>query len=383
MKLLLVLALAAVLVTHVSFAANASSFVTGLCSGTGTTGGIIPLNNILSGQGTGEQSLLNVSLLIMLTMLFVVAIIYMFSYVLNLGLLKNMAKTEMGEVAITAIIVLIFLGTFNIAAAGVSATNVFHIGNNSVGRNLYTTDCAYMGATSIDLITPLIILNFIRLAVGTVTSLKINIEPAYFGFEIQPLQGYGLFDTILGIIDDILGSFITVILGVLVFMGLIYGLFPIFLYAGIILRTMPWTRAAGGAFLGLFIGFYLVFPLLLHLMLAGYIAALPPTTLGTNSSLITAYVSGLAAGSSVSGSSFLTDTSTFMTTLATKVGILANSGLIGYYLQQDVEPAAYTIVAIVISFILSFDFAQAAGNLLGAPSISASSILNSRYAKVI
>jgi hypothetical protein len=372
--LLLILALMLALIPNAT--AATSSFTTGFCSGNANGGGVIPANSVLSGQTQGEQGLINVSLLIMLTMLFIVAIIYMISYVLNLDLLRNIAKGEIGEVIITGIIVLVFIGTFNIAAASVNSNNVVHIAGSSFGRNLYTDDCAYLGAASLDLIPPYLSLNVIRLVVGTITSLNVVIAPAFFGFEVKPFQGYALFDTVLGILDDMIGIFIALILAVVVLMGFIYGLFPLFLYAGIILRTLPWTRAAGGAFLGLFIGFYVLFPILLHMMLTGYIGGLPTSSVTTSSNNVIGSLLTTTTSKQSSATQIITQISNFITSSYVFSSGGGSVGLVNYYLTNVVEPAAFTIVSIVISFIIAFDFADIAGDILGAPSLSAGSIMS-------
>lgn len=371
--LFIAIIIAFILVTNI----NAQSFSQSLCSGTGSinggggSGGIIPANDVLSGQVTGKQNIILMSLLIMLIMLLITSVLYMLSYVLNLDLLKNLAKAEMGEVIITVIIIFVFFGFFNFATAGTA-------GYAKVGRGLYVDDCTYISNTSIALFVPFLFVNFIRWLSELITSLQITIEPAFFGFSFSPLTGYNLFDTVLGILDDMTGAIIVVLLGTLLLLGLIFALFPLFLYAGIILRTLPWTRAAGGAFLGLFVGFYIVFPLLLHVFLSGYAAGQIPIS----SSLTENAVSGFAQTSDMqnTGSTYLSTTLNFFSTeakqLYNSIGTSVTLGLINGYIYYVLEPAALALFAVIISFMVSFEFAELTGDLLGAPSLSTSGIFN-------
>jgi hypothetical protein len=364
--------------------ANAASFSSSLCGGTGAagSGGIIPYNSILSGQGTGEQSVLNVSMLIMLTMLLIVGLLFMLSYVTGLNVLRGLAKQEIGEIIVTVIVVLIFLGGFNLVAAGTNSTNVFHAAGTSFGRQTYIDDCTYLSNASLRLLIPMLDINIIKYFMDTAESLKLSLTPAYFGVVISPLQGFDLFDAVIGILVSISGSLVIFILATLVVLGFIFGLFPLFLYAGIILRTIPWTRAAGGAFMGLFIGFYIIFPLLLHVMLGGYISTISTAAINANPTVLQAYMSGIVSGAASGGTVLLGNSVSFLTTLGTLFfGTAAGGsfGLVNGYIFFVIEPASFTMFAIVISFIISFDFAEIAGHFLGAPSLSSELI----FSKVI
>jgi hypothetical protein len=359
---------------------NAASFTQSLCGGSGSSGGIIPTTNILSGQSSGEQSVINISVLIMLTMLLVIALIYMVSHIVGVDSIKNMAKQEFAELIVTAVIVSIFIGGFNLAAAGISSTNVFHAAGSNFGRQIYVDDCISLSNTSFGLIIPLSAMSVVRYGLDTVESLNLTFEPNGFGFQISPLRGYDLFDKVIGLLIDITAAFILFIVVTLFTVGFVYGLFPIFLYAGIVLRTIPWTRAAGGAFLGLFVGFYIVFPLLLHLMLSGYIPAVSNAAINADPTVTQAYIAGVAAGAAGGGSALLGSAMSFLTQLGVLfVGVPGGNsyGLINGYIFFVIEPAAFTMFAIVLAFIIAFDFAEITGGLLGSPSLRAEAIIGS------
>ncbi|MGI0100537.1 MAG: hypothetical protein ACREBH_02355 [Candidatus Micrarchaeaceae archaeon] len=353
---------------------SAQSFASSFCAGTSSGGGVIPTTNILSGKGGGEQSIINISLLIMLTMLLVVALLYIISYVLDTQLLRNLAKAEIGEIFITLIIIGVFIGTFNLGSSAFNSSNALALGGSSFGRNLYVNDCTYLTTTSLQLLFPLFSINIARLFLNTLTSVKLTYEPALFGLSVSPLLGYSLINSAVGVLVDATWAFIISTLGVTVMLGFIWGVFPIFLYAGIILRTLPWTRAAGGAFLGLFAGFYIVFPMILHVMLAGYVSSITTVVTSSNPTQIGSLIGTVVGGATGAELGLPGILSSFGAYIGGFWGTAAAEGLIGGYLNYVLEPAAFTIFAIIISFIISFDFAEAMGDLLGAPSLSASNI---------
>ena len=334
--------------------------------------GIIPQNSILSGQGTGEQQVLSTSLLIILTMALVAGLIYMLSYVLNLELLRNMVKAEFGEIVLTAIVVFIFVGGFMLASAATSSQSFFAIGGSSFGRQTYVDDCTYLTSSSVGLIGPLVGLQAANYVIDTAESLKVSLTPVAFGVVFLPFQGYNLFDQVLKILSEVGWGFIVMVLGTLAMLGFVYGLFPIFLYAGIILRTLPWTRAAGGAFLGLFVGFYIVFPLVLHVMLASYIPSISSSATYNNPATANTIMAAETAASVGGAASGITAVGNVLSALVLFTGAGGSGqslGLINGYLYFVIEPAAFTIFAIVLALIISFDFAELVGDLLGAPNL--------------
>jgi|GEM_PF-1297480 len=395
MRPLLLVVVLSILVSNIP-AQGGSTLIQGFCTGNSAgsgatagnlggqpTGGVIPNSDILSGQSNGEQTVLNISLLIMLTMLIIVSMFYMISYVFSLPALKEMAKVEIGEVFITGIIVLAFVGSFLIISSATTSQSYFAAAGSNFGRNLFIDDCGYLATSSVSLLEPFFEINIVRFMVDTISSLKVTLEPTYFGFSVQPLLGYKIFDNVLAILDDMAGAFILLDLGTLLLVGIIYAVFPLFLYAGIILRTIPWTRAAGGAFLGIFIGFYIVFPILLHLMLGGYAASVAtgtPSSSGAGqpgSSLSQQIINQLSGQSNANGA-----TSTILNILETPFSIIGGAfasifnsgGVVGGFIKGVIEPAFFTILAIIVAFMISFDITEAMGDMLGAPSLKAADI---------
>ena len=349
---------------------HAQGFQQSMCAGTGAANAIIPAS-VLTGQTAGEQNVLTISVLIMLVVLVVVAVIYMISSIMQLDLLKKLVKSEITEVIITALIVFVFIGSFNLAGLGLNAsTNVFHIAGSRFGKGLFVDDCTYLVGSSLNLIPPIFQINIVRFFLNTLSTFNIQVMPSDFGFADSPFQGFALFDKLLGTLEDIAGAFLILNMATALMIGLIFGLFPVFLYAGIILRTLPWTRAAGGAFLGIFVGFYIAFPILLHVMLGGYVA--PSNGLDFLTGINSATFAIAATGSS-SAPSFLSYGLAYLGTMLVNVNL---NGLVTGFISVVLEPAVYTFISIIVSFIIAFDIAEITGDMLGAPNLTANRMFN-------
>lgn len=378
MKIIGILLIVASLTALLAVGAQAqqSTFGTTFCGGgTGTTSGVIPSNTILSGKTANENTLLLYAVLIMVVMFMITAMIYMIGSVLNLPVLLNYAKEEIGEVFVTALIILILVGGFTAAATGLTG---FNPNGTGTVRQVYVDDCTYLTQASVSLIAPLLTLNLINLLSDTAASATITVKPDYFGIAFMPLVGFQLFDSVFALLSEAGFVLISVPFATLFFLAFIYGLFPLFLYAGIILRTVPWTRPAGGAFLGLFIGFYIIFPIMLHLLLANYANCLNNTgcsassTITANPTTLTSLLTGADTSADKNGQSFFAYMLMFVQTFANFV----MNGLIPTYIADVIEPAGFTMIAVVLSFIIAFDFTELAGDLLGAPSLTGGTVLN-------
>lgn len=134
---------------------------------------------------------------------------------------------------------------------------------------------------------------------------------------------------------------------------LLYSIFPVFLYVGILLRSFPWTRAAGGTFIAMFIAFYIVFP------------GLYPFSLYMQSIYITLSVpsSGLTGFSLSSLGTLLPYLSG--TAMLTEIGQFA----------QTVAFVGLQLMGVLIGLVVSLDLVEAIAKLLGAPSMHTRSLL--------
>ncbi|MDE1833058.1 MAG: hypothetical protein KGH58_01425, partial [Candidatus Micrarchaeota archaeon] len=195
----------------------------------------------------------------------------------------------------------------------------------------------------------------------------------------QPYLGLQTVSSLVNVLNSFLGAFALVLVGAGVLIGLLYTIFPLFLYVGIVLRTIPWTRAAGGSFLGVFLGFYIVFPLLLYSMLGAYNAVFPGqaqqlSDVGASTTSLTSVVSG-SATSTFNPLSILNLFGSLLGKATGGFAYILSQGTLQFIITQDIQPFAYVGFALVISFIISFDFLEAAGDMLGAPSLTSENML--------
>jgi hypothetical protein len=381
----------------------------------------ITSNSLISSttNNTAFSNILLVSLIIMMMMIAVVGILYALGYAFRYEKLLRFSKAEIGEVFITILIVLIFLGTITGVNSLTGASKVFALSNGTFNSNMFTTDCSYLGQTTVVLWGNLFTLFADQVALSIFSNLQITINPIELGVSgilsgsigvaFRPFEGLSLIGGNVSLLSGFWSGFallitlalflsttIFTLIGMMFFLGFVFSFFPIFLYLGILLRTLPWTRPAGGAFLGVFIGFYIFFPTMLYLLLS-----LNP--ISSTAGLVP--ICSAASGSTCSLSSSLQGITTsiftnLLTTAANPVGALSTSNFMKIFacgiaqivpvvgqttiggtclftnlVQGTVAPAVYTIFALLISLLLAFDFASAVAKLLGAPSLQAKHVL--------
>jgi hypothetical protein len=361
---------------------------------TTTAGGVLSTNN-----NSALTNILSVSMIIMIMMLAVVGILYSLGYAFRYDKLIRFSKAEIGEVFITVLIIFVFLGSISGVNSLTGSSKVFALSNGAFNSNMFTTDCSYLANTTAMMYQDLGVITIDQILITAFSHLTITIGPinigkppsiisATFQLALRPFQGYeviggdvsmlsgfyagfGLLLTLSIFIVSMIFSF----MGTMIFLGFVFALFPLFLYVGILLRTLPWTRPAGGAFLGVFIGFYLFFPTILYLFLS-----LNPIS---STLTIVPICSGAGSSCSMSGGFFSAISALFSSIgkitsiFACAVGssVVGGSCLFTNLIQNVVAPAVYTIFALLISFLLAFDFASAVAKLLGAPSLQAKHVL--------
>ena len=341
-----------VLVVPRATAQTSQAFCTAMINGPGAA---------LSNYATLDK-LVGISVLIMLAMAMVAAIAYMLGYSFRVGKLVSFGKQEIGEIVVTALIVLIFIGTF--AMGGAFTPPKITTSSGAYSTAIFVSDCEGLANASLSLIPVYISVMVAQDLISVISSLTIKIEPEFFGGSFSPFAGYATVNNSIGILLNLSGAIAGLLIGMAVLMAVFYAILPFFLFAGIVLRTLPFTRAAGGAFLGLFAAFYIFFPILLHFMLA----TLPPSAaaLGTsNFSSIFGGASGFASSPGSAFGTFISVTSGVLsptTLLSTVVGILVAN--------------FYAVFALIFALIISFDFMEAMGDLLGSPSLSSRNTLN-------
>ena len=360
-----------------------------ICSGTSTGAGIIPQTPVIGTGGTGVTSVVGLTVIVILSVVLVMAALYMVSKVANLPSLENLVKVEFAEMAGTGIIIAIFFGAFFTAAlagaAGTTTTNpTLHF--NGPGRSVFVNDCMMIGNESIGMVLPIMASGTVNFVINLVDSATIKITPGGFGFTVSPLSGLSMITATMTELGEIVTLFLMALLAINLALGLIYGLFPIFLYLGIVFRALPWTRAAGGIFIAMFIGFYVVFPLMLNATIGGFSAASYNSVTAyyssdaangiaaftSNTAVVNIGTIGQQAGLLSSASGALTFSGNVLRSMA---GYPNGYGVINGYIADFMGPPIMVIIEIAFSFIVALDFADILSDILGAPSLSTERLL--------
>ena len=227
---------------------------------------------------TSENSLLNISLLIVLGVLVFLSIVYAIGRAFGIESLIVFTQQEYVESIFNIILIMLIAGgtgfvdksvTF-MADLGMTISSSTSPATITSAKSLdvalcgnYMTNGVLNGIVNLLMLQlPIIITSFMKNLVFTFGS---SISPIFsFGFSISPLVGMAPYSSVLGTETSIITGAMMIYVGIGLLVILIYGMFPLFLYAGIALRSFPWTRAAGGAMLALFISFYIVFPAILY-----------------------------------------------------------------------------------------------------------------------
>ncbi len=356
------MAIAAVLLASVALTGNALA-----SSSSSIVGANSFCNRILpTSTPFGISSIVDITMVVLFAMVSVIGLAAAIGYALDVPLLKRFMRNEAGEIAITVIIAIAFLGTL---AADGSLNTGYASTLSGINYNLFYEDCNAMSVTALYTSMPaLVSIGSFQDILTFISSIKIQYAPNGFGFEVIPYQGISAVQMPVINMFTIAGALVGIMIAVPVILGIIYGLFPLFFYTGLVLRALPWTRAAGGAFLGMFLGLYIVFPLLLHAMMCAgsSICTTAPVTVGTCiavGGILGNYATGVTLSSLLNLGSF------FVNFADTAINNLSG-GIISGTLEGVVAPVAFMLFDVFISFIVSLDFAEIMGGYLGAQSLS-------------
>ena len=303
--------------------------------------------------------MLSIASIIILAVLSVMAMAYAIGYSMRIDSITNYVKREFAEQVANIIIIAAIVGmtalTFNgivfitrIATFGMSglspssgvtvqpvvipsSTKSFYesICNNFAGYFYNFLGNAIAGLIQLDIL-------------NAMSGISLNLMPNNFGISMQPFNGMTPISVVFSSLFFVSITFyvITVLIVFLTF--IIYALFPIFLYLGVLLRVFPWTRAAGGAFLALFISFYIIFPALIYPF---SLIAISPT------------VQVISIGSIFVG----------LTSLFATLGFSIFNFMISGFVGVMVGSYAFALIGIAIAFLIAYDSLEAFAQLLGAP----------------
>ena len=386
--------------------ATDNALVTG--SGTGTVSQLPLVNQNLVNLDTysnpnlpngGFVPMLVDSLIIVLVMLSILGILYGFGMAFQINKLTTFVKSEYAESLANVVIILVVMlggfGLFNTTSHFLSdiaagATSGASLSQSSASASAAcipaTTSSASIFEQTCDAYNRCLISSDLNSYAGVfselfvldaLTSFQFKYLVRGSGFEIKPFSGVQTLKTTIWGEEAISFSLVEMGAMLIVMLFVIYFLFPLFFYAGIALRTLPWTRAAGGSLLALFIAFYIVFPALLFSF-----AQIGPDSSGVCSSVTTSSASSTSPTSLCNPSSFYGSVGgSIGNALKTAAGFVGNQfggAMLGnvYEFTSEITYTALQFFGVVISFIISYDLLEFLGDFLGAPSLQSGRILS-------
>ncbi len=306
------------------------------------------------GQGaSGLRDMIPIAYYIMLVMASITGLVYAIGYALNIGNLVRFAKSEIGEIILTAVIIAVFAG-FIYGMNGIASIS---FGSSTT---VFQADCGYVAQASVNVLDAMYTYFYpLNMKLEAIEGVGIQAAPNDFGVTFSPFTGFGYVKDTTTKLMDFTGAIAIMLVGIAVFLGILYSVFPMFLFLGIVLRTLPVTRPAGGGFLGFFVGFYILFPAMMFFMLA-----------------LPAQSSTLQGGGVVSSlqatTNFFTSASSFYSAV---FGSLTITDILSNFVTHVVDTVFYTLLVVVISIIVSFDMSELLAGVIGAPSLSSRQML--------
>jgi len=319
------------------------------------------------------EGMLSIASIIILAVLSVMAMAYAIGYSMRIDSITNYVKREFAEQVANIIIIAAIVGMTALTFNGiVFITRIATFGMSGLGQSSAVSSQSSAVSSQSSWVTiqsavrpsspqsfyESICNNFwgyfynflgnsiaglIQLDIlNAMSGLSLNLMPNNFGISMKPFNGMTPISVVFSNLFFVSITFYVITILIVLLTFIIYALFPIFLYLGVLLRVFPWTRAAGGAFLALFISFYIIFPALIY-----------PFSLVT----INPAVQTPAPVSIFGGISAL------FTSLGFGIFNLMISGFVG----AMVGSYAFVLIGITIAFLIAYDSLEAFAQLLGAP----------------
>ncbi|MCL5675163.1 MAG: hypothetical protein M1611_00955 [Candidatus Marsarchaeota archaeon] len=348
--------------------------------------GSVPIHGTFGG-------VISIALLIVLMVFTVIALVYGVGVAFRIDKLIRFGRAELLEsFANVVIIVVIAFGVGTILGAASFLANLGSLNVVAPSSGFSTGVQGFYTNTCINIFNNVIITSLFDMVGGLANAVvyeilddfQLTFVPGGYisyvvpGFEVQPFQGIGPIVSLTFVETSTFTAFIMTGLGIIFMLFVIYYLFPVFLYLGIVLRSFPWTRPAGGALIAIFVSFYIFFPALLY----------PFTTFGSSVSNIYCNGSSSHGGTTSTTGSPVPDicSSNNITHYIATGGIdalLALLGNINAAFNSNVEiyasmVAAFAIefIGFAIAFLISYDLLEVFGDLFGSPSLQANRILS-------
>jgi hypothetical protein len=365
--------------------------------------GILPngVNTALINSSTYTYTLA-LSLLVIIMVMMVLGLVYAIGQAFQIGKLLDYSKNEFLESIFNVVLVLLILNgtlvgdnliikgsqiSMSALAATTGAANL-NVPPVTSPIGMYTSLCNNYMSSLGALAGNYALLSSIGTLVLFATTAPVNLpNPSAFTFiTVNVFNGLstlgGLISVVLGILSFIIGLHIMIVLILFV----IYYLFPLFLYLGILFRSFPWTRPAGGAFLSLFLAFNVVLPIILYPF--SYASSIAQSS--AESAIPTS--SGLSAVHQIFvyafGSGILQFTASqvlkrlftvFFANLPLGLGAVSPPSLllalfphfiitVGIYLTTF---SMFEVIGFIVAFLVSYETLEALSDLLGAPALTA------------
>ncbi|MCW6159734.1 MAG: hypothetical protein LVQ95_01435 [Candidatus Micrarchaeales archaeon] len=319
--------------------------------------------NVITPQSPINANIVGDIIPILLTMTAIIALVYLFGYTFRIDKLLRFGKTEFGELIVTGIVVSAFIG------------GIFAVSNPNNYYNAFNTDCQQLYTNFYIMLGEfrgILLSNFV---ISFISSTSFELDKNYWGIkDAAPLVGLSYISTVLlSTLTNVAFGIAGLQLAITLVLAIFFTLLPLFFYAGIIFRTFPWTRAVGGAFLGLFAAFYIAFPGLMSVMLVTYCqgagtpggCTLPAAIGGAN------YIGNQLGSVPSSSLSPLGDFSVFKSYFS-GWDFSALFFQFSSTISNVIAPSLSNIIAILVAFLISYDLMEALGDLLGSPSLSSS-----------
>ena len=329
---------------------------------------ISPSNSVLN-HPQSLSYLIEISMILLLTIATILGIVYSLGYSFKINRLIHFAKTELGEIIVTVLIIAVFVGTFSVFNSAYGSTSIAGIQGlstptaPSANAQIFSSDCSYLAYYGVtEMPQQIIAYSILGNLVDVAKNVNVQLQPNGFGVAFSPFSGFAIYRSVLDEVVEIAGGIAGLFLATIALLAIFFSLFPIFLYVGIVLRSFPWTRAAGGAMLALFFAFYLIFPLLLHFLLTVEVTIVPPQLPASTVTSLSSTFSSFSVSSP--------------TGIFTSLGNLLSLDALFAFISGVLVPMGYALIAIGFTFIISFDMMEMLADMLGAPSLSRGKVLN-------
>ena len=356
--------------------------------------------NLASSNPAWWENILALSVLTILAVFAAISVAYAIGMAFGINKLVTFCRAEYGEGIFTLVIIAMVGGsTAYIGHALMFMSSLATVGMTtpvtsvpSGAQDLYSGLCNNIILNDVApdfYLTAAILLKLIPYEF--IQSFSLSIQPdgpdwVYLlpSVTYKPFGGLGVMVSATFLEFSTLSIFIFLGITLIFLFMLIYLLFPLFLYLGILLRSFPWTRAAGGSFIALFIAFYIVFPVLFYPFTAMQQSQISAEFCGSAPNQLpcpsgmqswSPFFSGLLEDASGA----VTYLSSVFTSFGSPVGFANRipqnfvSSIDDY--AQSFSNILLELLGLGISFIISFDLMEVLADFLGAPSLQGNRIL--------